>query len=104
MKLVIKLSGKTLYETMRTCGYSPGYGEAKRTEFVFQRLITGRPYPKFHIYASLNAEKKTASLNLHLDQKQPSYKGFSAHSGEYSGSVVEQEVARIQNIAGPRES
>lgn len=40
----------------------------------------------------------TVTLNLHLDQKQPSYQGSHAHSGEYKGALIEVEVARIKNI------
>ncbi|MCH7552279.1 hypothetical protein IIB49_02720, partial [Patescibacteria group bacterium] len=53
-------------------------------------------YPRFHIYAK--EQEDTASLNIHLDQKQPSYEGSSAHSGEYEGSLIEQEVERIQSL------
>lgn len=77
---------------MRACGYAPA------GEFVFHRFIAGRAYPKFHIYCSVSPDKTTASLNLHLDQKQPSYKGTHAHSGEYDGDLVETEAARIQRI------
>ena len=35
-------------------------------------------------------------LTLHLDQKQPSYKGTSMHAGEYSGELVEKEAKRIK--------
>ncbi|KKU92987.1 MAG: hypothetical protein UY45_C0001G0091 [Parcubacteria group bacterium GW2011_GWA1_49_26] len=77
---------------MRECGYTP------QEKLVFHRFLARRRYPKFHIYASVSANKKTAVLNLHLDQKRPSYKGSHAHSAEYDGPVVENEAVRIQSF------
>jgi len=44
--------------------------------------------------------KTTAFLEfrLHLDQKKPTYSGSHAHAGEYSGTTVEDEAKRIQQI------
>ena len=71
-------------------------GQDERTgEFKFYRSIDGRRYPRFHIYC--RASDELININLHLDQKQPSYKGTSAHSGEYDGALVEQEAQRIKN-------
>ena len=36
-------------------------------------------------------------LNLHLDQKQASYEGSTAHSGDYDSDLVRQEAQRIYN-------
>ena len=44
---------------------------------------------------------RETSLNLHLDQKKPVYRGTVAHSGEYEGEIVAKEIARIKNILGP---
>ena len=102
MKLSINLSGKTLYTMMRQVGYAPTTSRmtpaGKPDEAVFQRFLGGRRYPRFHVYASISADRKTATLNLHLDQKQPSYKGTRAHGGEYDGPVVEAEAARIRSL------
>lgn len=96
MKIHVELGGKTLQNFMRHIGYAP---EISRTsdQLRFHRLIAGRPYPKFHIYCSLSDDKKSATLNLHLDQRAPSYKGTHAHSGEYDGDLIETEAARIQS-------
>lgn len=96
MRFRINLTGKTIYNMMRECGYTPERFDDQTDEFRFHRSITGRPYPKFHIYCTVF--NGTASLNLHLDQKQPSYKGTHAHSGEYDGELIENENARIQQI------
>lgn len=37
-------------------------------------------------------------INLHLDQKKPSYAGTSAHAGEYEGPVVEREASRLREV------
>jgi len=82
---------------MRKCGYTPDGQENRTGELRFFRFLTGRRYPRFHVYA-LNRDN-IAILNLHLDQKQPSYQGNSAHSGEYDGPLVKQEAQRIQSFA-----
>ena len=96
MKFTINLSGKTLYSFMRERGYAPSYS-ASAQELAFQRLVAGREYPKFHAYCTQDG--KSATINLHLDQKQPSYKGSHAHNAEHSGAVVEAEVQRIQSFS-----
>jgi len=99
MKFQVKLSDKTLYSFMRQAGYAPAFAKATAGkpagEFAFNRSLTGSDYPKFHVYAM--AQEGTASLNLHLDQKKPSYAGSHAHSAEYDGQLVEQEISRIQS-------
>jgi hypothetical protein len=104
MKFTINLSGKTIYTFMRSCGYAPAYSSGGADESVFQRLLGGREYPKFHAYCTVSPETKSATVNLHLDQKQPSYQGAHAHNAEHSGSVVEAEAARIQSLVeAPRD-
>jgi hypothetical protein len=100
MQFRINLSGKTLYTFMREVGYAPQNGQIKPGEFKFHRPVAGRPYPRFHIYASAVQDNVSAFLNLHLDQKQVSYAGSHAHSGEYDGPLVENETARIQAKSG----
>ncbi|HEX9721783.1 MAG TPA: hypothetical protein VGA53_00810 [Candidatus Paceibacterota bacterium] len=101
MKFQVNLSGKTLYSFMRQAGYAPAFAKATAGkpagEFAFNRSLTGSDYPKFHIYATQN-QNNTASLNLHLDQKKPSYAGSHAHSAEYDGQLVETEATRIQQL------
>ncbi len=62
-------------------------------EFNCIRSISGRDYPRFHLFIKQN--NSGLDFNLHLDQKKPSYKGTSAHSGEYDGKLVEDEKERI---------
>ena len=56
-------------------------------------------YPRFHLYVAQDQDNRTF-LNLHLDQKKPSYEGSSAHSGDYDGSAVEREIGRIKGLIG----
>ncbi len=72
-----------------------GYGsvlDRRATEPSFSRHLGRGLYPRFHVYINGNV------LNLHLDQKQASYEGYSAHSGEYDGDTVEREVVRMEEI------
>jgi len=72
-----------------------GYGQVndrRATEPSWSRRLGSGLYPRFHIYMS------SGDLNLHLDQKQASYEGVNAHSGEYDGSAVEAEAERIAKI------
>lgn len=63
-----------------------------KESFVKEMGIGG--YPRFHLYLDENSDK--IALNLHLDQKRPLYKGQKAHSGEYGGEVVEEELNRLR--------
>lgn len=72
-----------------------GYGQVndrRATESSWSRRLGSGLYPRFHIYINGN------EINLHLDQKQVSYEGSNAHSGEYDGSAVEAEADRISEI------
>ena len=73
-----------------------GYGQVmdrRATEVSYNRRLGSGFYPRFHVY--LNGQ----TVNLHLDQKQASYEGYSAHSGEYDGEPVESEGERIRQVA-----
>lgn len=97
---------------MRRTGYAPEGTDEKTGEWRFSRYLGygGRSrYPRFHMYCSMRPKERTASCNLHIDQRQPSYNakryidtsrygGVSAHSGEYEGELVEEEVRRIQDM------
>lgn len=76
---------------MRRSGY--GYLRDRNTgQGSYVRRLGSGFYPRFHVYLENN------NINLHLDQKQASYEGTSAHSGEYDGEVVENEAQRIINV------
>ncbi|MEK7606677.1 MAG: hypothetical protein AAB444_00545 [Patescibacteria group bacterium] len=77
------------------CGYGKIVNRQSR-ETSFARRFHGDMYPRFHVY--INERPEVWVFSLHLDQKQPTYEGVSAHAGEYEGTVVEKEAARIQNL------
>lgn len=73
------------------------YIESRRTgQGSFVRRLGRNFYPRFHIYYTEEGDKVT--FNVHLDQKQASYQGTAAHSGEYNGETVETEVGRLKKI------
>lgn len=74
-----------------------GYGlvrDRRNPEQSFSRRLGGGFYPRFHAYLN-----EGNIINLHLDQKQASYKGQTKHSGEYDGQLVDQEAKRIRQVA-----
>ncbi len=73
---------------LRRSGYGFLRDRQYGTESYTRRLGSGF-YPRFHVYV------ENGQIKLHLDQKQASYQGSSAHSGEYDGPTVEVETARI---------
>jgi|SRR3989338_3084436 len=78
-------------EGLRRLGYF-GLLIVDETSYV-KRLSRTQYYPRFHLY--LNESGDEITFNLHLDQKYASYKGSSAHSGEYDGDTVQAEAERI---------
>ncbi|MBI2450344.1 MAG: hypothetical protein HYV47_02280 [Candidatus Nealsonbacteria bacterium] len=98
MRIVLKFSGN-MYNLMRQAGYHPHEtGEEKSGESSFARRLSIADYPRFHAYVELSGQELI--INLHLDQKKPIYRGTSAHSGEYDGTLLEKEAERIKQIAG----
>ena len=95
MKLEISLPKDNILTVMRRYGYAPEGQDESTRELRWTRPLMGRRYPRFHIYSRVSPDNTKATLELHLDQKQPSYQGTAAHSGEYDGPVVEREAKRI---------
>ena len=62
----------------------------------FVKILNSTGYPRWHLYVEENNDK--IIFNLHLDQKKPLYQGQSAHSGEYDGDVVEEEMERLKGL------
>jgi hypothetical protein len=77
-----------------------GYGELRdrrSSERSWFKRFGGEFYPRYHAYVE---DTPTGYVvKLHLDQKRPTYEGFSAHSGEYEGPAVEREAQRLRDIA-----
>lgn len=73
---------------MRRAGYVP-----HRDSFV--RVLGAGGFPRLHVY--VHDEPERYVLNLHIDQKRPSYGEETAHSGDYEGPVLDQEADRIMD-------
>lgn len=82
---------------LRNAGYT--YIEARNGQGSFARPIGGGRYPRFHVY--IEEHPGQTVFNLHVDQKQASYEGVTAHSGEYDGPLVEGEVGRLKAMTRP---
>ena len=95
MRFIIDKKRENIISIGRKIGYFL-IKTSMENEFNFVRPIQGNNYPRFHLYITEDGEK--CVLNLHLDQKKPSYEGSSAHSGEYDGETVEKEAERIKMI------
>ena len=93
MKFSMPKSSKNLQTIVREAGYRP-IGTTAAGELNCVRPLGG-DYPRFHLYVREEAEKFIFSL--HLDQKKPSYGNETAHSGEYEGDIIKDEVYRVAN-------
>jgi hypothetical protein len=97
MRLILEenLLDQTPENLLRQAGYAYLMDRNSGQESYVRRFGRGF-YPRFHLYL----EKKNGQviLNLHLDQKQPSYAGAHAHNAEYDGGVVAEEMARIKSF------
>jgi len=89
------LSART---AIRRCGYGE---HVSREVSYWKRLGTGS-YPRFHVYVEERG-KDAVCFNLHLDQKEVSYEGNHAYSGEYEGMAVEREAERIRRMIALQE-
>lgn len=72
-----------------------GYGEIRKRngQVSYARRVTGGNFPRYHAY--VEDRNGGMQINLHIDQKEASYQGTAAHSGEYEGPLVEKEMERI---------
>ncbi len=76
----------------RHCGYY--YLKDRKTgKDSFVRRLTRNFYPRFHLY--LDKKNDKLILNLHLDQKKPSYINQTAHSADYNNDIIKREMQRI---------
>lgn len=95
MKIIIKNPTDYARNLLRRCGYA-AFEDPRTKENSFVKRLSSDFYPRFHVYAKENDEQ--LEINLHLDQKKPSYGfGTRAHAGEYEGDLVEAEAKRLKN-------
>jgi len=82
-------------ELIRRAGYGQIFNR-HTNETSYKRALGSAFYPRFHVY--IKEFEKYFEISLHLDQKQASYEGSKAHSGEYNGEQVENEARRITKV------
>ncbi len=78
-----------------------GYGEQRTRagQISYVKRAAGERFPRYHAY--VEDQNGGIQVNLHVDQKEASYEGTSAHAGDYEGPLVEREMARVADfVAG----
>lgn len=93
MRLNFKNIKDTPLNLMRRAGYSFVGRNSQTGEEGYSRRLSSEDYPKFHAF--IKRDDDFVFVNLHLDQKKPSYGRFTAHSGEYEDSELLQKEAEI---------
>lgn len=81
---------------MRGAGYA-AFVDPNTGSSSYVKRLNRDNYPRFHVYIEINANNGEL-INLHLDQKKPSYAGSHAHGGEYEGGAVEIEGRRLAGL------
>ncbi|MCG2690236.1 hypothetical protein L6252_03080 [Candidatus Parcubacteria bacterium] len=98
MKFIVENKTKeNPVQLLRTLGYitiKESYGE-----FNLVKQLARNSFPRFHLFLK-EINDKAFSVNLHLDQKQPSYGSQPAHSGEYEqgNPLLEKEAGVIRQL------
>lgn len=95
MKLTLMNPPERAQTLMRRAGYSE-YRDPNTGKSSFSKRLGLDFFPKFHAYVEEYSD--ALAINLHLDQKKPSYEGTPMHGGEYEGPLVEKEIARLKNF------
>jgi hypothetical protein len=80
-------------QLLRRCGYAEQITRHGKISYI--RRIAQAEFPRFHVYVQIGDNE--IQVNLHLDQKAPTYGRGTAHSGEYDGEVVAKEGERISS-------
>jgi hypothetical protein len=70
--------------------------QSAQGETSYIRRMTNGEFPRFHAYIGVKPDG--FQVNLHLDQKAPTYGENTAHNGEYDGETVELEGKRLKEI------
>lgn len=97
MKIIITEKLKdTPRNLLRRCGYAEIF-DFRSQETSYVKRLSREFYPRLHAYPQETSEGGLA-INLHLDMKKSSYEGFTAHSGEYEGPLLDKEAERVKSI------
>jgi len=95
MELILKHTDKSVHDIMELTGYKTIHFQGDG-EFSIVRPIRRGGYPRFHLYGV--QQNSTIILNLHLEQRRPSYENVDSHTGETEGSEIKEEMARIEKL------
>jgi len=73
-----------------------GYAEqrTRNGQISYTKRASSDRFPRYHAY--VEDRDQGMQINLHVDQKEASYSGTSAHAGEYEGPLVEREMHRFR--------
>jgi hypothetical protein len=97
MQFTVKNTKKdTIYNLMRDLSYHFLNKDERTGELNFTHPIRSDAFPRFHAFLRMDAENFI--FNIHLDQRAPIYRGVSAHEGEYTGPLIEEEAKRIKQF------
>ncbi|MFH1171631.1 MAG: hypothetical protein V1778_03775 [bacterium] len=103
MKFSLLLPSTTTVQTaLNRCGYAT-FRDPNTGETSYVRRFGQYFYPRFHLYVQAVTATE-AQCSLHLDMKQPTYIRGHAHSGEYDGENVENEIRRILDVCASAEA
>lgn len=94
MKITLK-TNESAINVLRRAGYGLIGQDQNTGEISFAKRAGGGDYPRFHAY--VKKETGIIIINLHLDQKKPSYSGSHAHNAEYEGEILDKEAERIKS-------
>ncbi len=103
MKLTFEGLKDSPANLIRRAGYAFLRRDDRTGEMSFIKRIGNADYPRFHVYVK-TLGLTGAQINLHLDQKKASYKGMTAHSGEYGSDenkwlqVETDEIKKVFNV------
>ncbi|MFC1612835.1 hypothetical protein ACFL23_00720 [Patescibacteria group bacterium] len=81
---------------MQKLGFFENYDRHTGKISYIKRLSRQNFYPRYHVY--IDEKGNDRIINLHIDQKKPSYGGSNMHSAEYDGDVVSREIDRMSGI------
>jgi hypothetical protein len=72
-----------------------GYAEQRTRsgQMSYTKRAGSDRFPRYHAY--VEDQDGGMQVNLHVDQKEATYSGTSAHGGEYEGPLVTQEMNHI---------
>ena len=72
--------------------------DRRRDVSSFVKRLGSGFYPRLHLY--VDSQNGLVTFNMHLDQKETSYKGGHMHSAEYDNELVVGEIAAIKASLG----